>query len=249
MTSHKNLPQSLFHSLRANFFSDVVSDYGPSKPIVMKGWILLVLGLLLSRKIRNYKCARIGLALPPGVAGILGNLAVLFAGKIPVNLNLTVSKQSMESTLHEAGVDFMLSAERVRKKFPEFPWSKHFIDLGELLAVEKNRKGTLLFTAIRLFCFPVAVMRKFELNQIGINRKEAVLLFTSGSSSQPKGVVLSDQNILSNCAQMNALGLFFSKMSLLGNLPLFHSFGLTIGSFFPLLYGLRIVSALSLIHI
>ena len=115
--------------------------------------------------------------------------------------------------------------------------------MGELLAVEKNRKGTLLFTAIRLFCFPVAVMRKFELNQIDINRKEAVLLFTSGSSSQPKGVVLSDQNILSNCAQMNALGLFFSKMSLLGNLPLFHSFGLTIGSFFPLLYGLRIVSA------
>ena len=243
MTSHKNLPQSLFHSLRANFFSDVVSDYGPSKPIVMKGWILLVLGLLLSRKIRNYKCARIGLALPPGVAGILGNLAVLFAGKIPVNLNLTVNKQSMESTLREAEVDFMLSAEKVRKKFPDFPWSKHFIDLGELLAVEKNRKGTLLFTAIRLFCFPGAVMRKFELNQIGINRKEAVLLFTSGSSSQPKGVVLSDQNILSNCAQMNALGLFFPKMSLLGNLPLFHSFGLTIGSFFPLLYGLRIVSA------
>ena len=86
-------------------------------------------------------------------------------------------------------------------------------------------------------------MKKFQLNQIGNNRKEADTSFTSGSSSQPKGVVLSDENILFNCAQMNALGLFSPNMSLLGNLPLFHSFGLTVGTFFPLLYGLRIVAA------
>jgi acyl-[acyl-carrier-protein]-phospholipid O-acyltransferase/long-chain-fatty-acid--[acyl-carrier-protein] ligase len=243
MTNNKNLPEALFHSVRAKFFTHVVIDYGRSEPIRIKGWALLVMALFLSRKIRTYKGTRIGLALPPGVAGIFGNLAVIFAGKIPVNLNLTVSKESMISTLREAEIDVMLSAEKVRKKFPDFPWSDNFIDLGELLAVEKTKKVSLLSFALQLWFFPRLVMKKFQLNQIGNNRKEATLLFTSGSSSQPKGVVLSDENILSNCAQMNALGLFTPNMSLLGNLPLFHSFGLTVGTFFPLLYGLRIVSA------
>jgi acyl-[acyl-carrier-protein]-phospholipid O-acyltransferase/long-chain-fatty-acid--[acyl-carrier-protein] ligase len=243
MTNYKNLPLALFQSLRDNFFTEVITDYGRPEPIRMKGWTVLVLALFLSRKIRTYECSRIGLALPPGVAGVLGNLAVLFAGKTPVNLNLTVSKDSMISSLHEAEIEVMLSAEKVRSKFPEFPWADHFIDLGDWLAVEKNKKGPILFLALQLLCFSRAVLKKFKLHQIGINRKEAVLLFTSGSSSQPKGVVLSDENILCNCAQMNALGLFTPKMSLLGNLPLFHSFGLTVGTFFPLLFGLRIVAA------
>jgi acyl-[acyl-carrier-protein]-phospholipid O-acyltransferase/long-chain-fatty-acid--[acyl-carrier-protein] ligase len=243
MTNYKNLPLALFQSLRDNFFTEVITDYGRPEPIRMKGWTVLVLALFLSRKIRTYECSRIGLALPPGVAGVLGNLAVLFAGKTPVNLNLTVSKDSIISSLHEAEIEVMLSAEKVRSKFPEFPWADHFIDLGDWLAVEKNKKGPILFLALQLLCFSRAVLKKFKLHQIGINRQEAVLLFTSGSSSQPKGVVLSDENILSNCTQMNALDLFNPNMTLLGNLPLFHSFGLTVGTFFPLLFGLRIVAA------
>ena len=182
MTNYKNLPLALFHSLRDNFFTDVITDYGRPEPIRMKGWTVLVLALFLSRKIRTYECSRIGLALPPGVAGVLGNLAVLFAGKTPVNLNLTVSKDSMISSLHEAEIEVMLSAEKVRSKFPEFPWADHFIDLGDWLAVEKNKKRPILFLALQLLCFSRAVLKKFKLHQIGINRKEAVLLFTSGSS-------------------------------------------------------------------
>ena len=87
---------------------------------------------------------------------------------------------------------------------------------------------------LRILCFPNATQKYFSINKISNDRKEAVLLFTSGSSSQPKGVILSDQNILSNCKQMFALGLFKNKTTILGNLPLFHSFGLTVGTFFPL---------------
>ena len=137
MTNNKNLPAALFRSVRAKFFTHVVIDYGRSEPIRMKGWTLLVLALFLSRKIKTCECKRIGLALPPGVAGILGNLAVLFAGKIPVNLNLTVSKESMISTLREAEIEVMLSGEKVRKKFPDFPWCDNFMDLGKLPTVTK----------------------------------------------------------------------------------------------------------------
>ena len=95
---------------------------------------------------------------------------------------------------------------------------------------------------LRILCFK-GYQKYFSINKISNDRKEAVLLFTSGSSSQPKGVILSDQNILSNCKQMFALGLFKKKTTILGNLPLFHSFGLTVGTFFPLLHNLSIASA------
>ena len=65
----------------------------------MKKFTVLVFALLLSQKVRNFKDFRIGVALPPGVGAILGNLAILFAGKVPVNLNLTVGRQSMDVSL------------------------------------------------------------------------------------------------------------------------------------------------------
>ncbi|MAH14022.1 MAG: AMP-dependent synthetase [Verrucomicrobia bacterium] len=245
MTNSQNLPQALFHSLRRNLFLNVVEDYSRAEPIRIKGWALLALGLMISKKVRNYKDLRIGVALPPGISGILGNLAVLFSGKISVNLNLTVSRESMTASLREAGIDVIISAAKVKKKFPDFPWTKDFLDIGEILETEKSKIFSLLLMMFQTLCFPQIVKRNFKLNQIKNNRKEAILLFTSGSSSQPKGVILSDQNILSNCDQMNSLGLFRKKMVMLGNLPLFHSFGLSVGTFFPLLHGLRIVSASS----
>ena len=200
---------------------------------------------MISKKVRNYKDLRIGIALPPGIAGILGNLAVLFSGKIPVNLNLTVSRESMTASLREAEIDVIISADKVKKKFPDFPWTDTFLDLGEIIETQKSKKISLIFAAIQIICLPKVTCNRFKLDQIQNNRKEAILLFTSGSSNQPKGVVLSDQNILSNCEQMYSLGLFGDKMVMLGNLPLFHSFGLSVGTFFPLLHGLRIVSATS----
>ena len=245
MTSSTNLPQALFHSLRRNLFHNVVEDYSRAEPIRIKGWALLALGLMISKKVRNYKDLRIGIALPPGIAGILGNLAVLFSGKIPVNLNLTVSRESMTASLREAGIGVIISADKVKKKFPDFPWTDAFLDLGEIIEFQKSKKISLIFAAIQIICLPKVCCKRFKLDQIQNNRKEAILLFTSGSSNQPKGVVLSDQNILSNCEQMYSLGLFGDKMVMLGNLPLFHSFGLSVGTFFPLLHGLRIVSATS----
>ena len=121
MTSSTNLPKALFHSLRRNLFLNVVEDYSRPEPIRIKGWALLALGLMISKKVRNFKDLRIGIALPPGIAGIFGNLAVLFSGKIPVNLNLTVSRESMTASLREAKIDVIISAAKVKKKFPDFP--------------------------------------------------------------------------------------------------------------------------------
>ena len=71
--------------------------------------------------------------------------------------------------------------------------------------------------------------------------QEAALLFTSGSSGNPKGVILSHQNLLSNCQQIESVQLFARQSCLLANLPLFHSFGFTVSMLYTMLSDLVMV--------
>ena len=69
----------------------------------------------------------------------------------------------------------------------------------------------------------------------------AVILFTSGTEGEPKGVALSHANILANVEQVRAHVPFFETDIVFNPLPTFHSFGLTVGSFMPLYLGLKTV--------
>jgi acyl-[acyl-carrier-protein]-phospholipid O-acyltransferase/long-chain-fatty-acid--[acyl-carrier-protein] ligase len=69
----------------------------------------------------------------------------------------------------------------------------------------------------------------------------AAILFSSGSEGKPKGVVLSHRNIIANCVQVSDVLNTRSDDVIVGSLPLFHSFGLTVTSFMPLLEGIPVV--------
>jgi len=69
------------------------------------------------------------------------------------------------------------------------------------------------------------------------------LIFTSGSSGKPKGVRLTHANLLANCGQLYDLELFENQSKVLVNLPLFHSFGFTVGMLFSTLRGLHPVTS------
>ena len=68
----------------------------------------------------------------------------------------------------------------------------------------------------------------------------AVILFTSGSEGTPKAVVLSHANIYSNVVQTSCVAQLNLQDLLFNCLPMFHSFGLTIGTLFPLLTGAKV---------
>jgi acyl-[acyl-carrier-protein]-phospholipid O-acyltransferase / long-chain-fatty-acid--[acyl-carrier-protein] ligase len=80
-----------------------------------------------------------------------------------------------------------------------------------------------------------------KLPKVG-DRSEAGLLFTSGSSGEPKGVALTHRNILANCAQISSLSILPENARLLGCLPVFHSFGFTATLWYPILRGCRIIT-------
>ena len=63
---------------------------------------------------------------------------------------------------------------------------------------------------------------------------------TSGSEGVPKGVVLSHRNMLANCAQARAVVDFSREDTVFNVLPMFHAFGLTIGTLVPLVFGVKV---------
>jgi len=184
---------------------------------------------------------RVGIVLPPGAAATIVNLAVLCAGKVPVNFNFTAGRSAIESSLRMSGVKTIISADAMKSKAAGFPWPEHTLDLATTLK-EIGGKRALLPWFVAAWVLPNQLLpRLLGLPRRG-DRAEAGLLFTSGSSGEPKGVPLSHRNLLANCWQFSTLSIFPSTSVMMSCLPVFHSFGFTVNMWYPLLRPCRTVT-------
>ncbi|HXA81028.1 MAG TPA: AMP-binding protein, partial [Opitutaceae bacterium] len=196
----------------------------------------------LSRRLRKTVPAhRVGIVLPPGAGGAIANLAVVLAGKVPVNLNFTAGVAAIEASLRIAEIDTVITADAMRAKLPAFPWPARTLDLrGEIAAAGGKRAMVPWLVAVWL------LPGHWLASLLGLprtgDREEAALLFTSGSAGEPKGVVLTHRNLLANCAQISGLSILPDTSTMLACLPLFHSFGFTVMLWYPLLRGCKVVT-------
>ncbi len=201
---------------------------------------LLAAASALSRKIKaEVPGKRVGIVLPPSKGAVLANLAVLLAGKVPVSLNFTAGRDALESAMRKAEISTVITATVVERKMETFPWPENILRLDTILPPMKKTIG--------VWRAAVAVLPWFVLTRVlGIPKHgghdEAVLLFTSGSSGEPKGVVLSHRNILANISQFRLMVNLKPDDAVLASLPFFHSFGCTVTLWFPLIEGLRAVT-------
>lgn len=207
----------------------------------------LVLGRALARE--SVKGERVGLLLP-NVNGMLVTLFGLwFHSRVPVMLNFTAGLKNLRSACRTAELKTIITSRR-------------FIDtakLDEVVAglaagcrivyLEDIRKG--IGTKEKL----IGIARSLAVKSIAKRSTKsadepAVVLFTSGSEGEPKGVVLSHRNLIANASQIFTYGAdFFEKRETLFNpLPAFHSFGLTAGTLFPLFNGFKVVFYPSPLH-
>jgi acyl-[acyl-carrier-protein]-phospholipid O-acyltransferase / long-chain-fatty-acid--[acyl-carrier-protein] ligase len=201
---------------------------------------LLGAAAALSRYLRKeFSDERIAIVLPASKASMLANLAVTLADKVPVDLNFTVGRAANESCCKRANLGIAISAKQFMERLKDFPWPEHVLKLEELIP---RLKGQIVFWWILSVLLPARLLlRVLQIPKEGGHR-EAVLLFTSGTTGEPKGVVISHRNVVGNVSQFRQLLDARETDAILASLPFFHTFGSTVTLWYPLIEGVRIVT-------
>ena len=201
---------------------------------------LLGAAAALSRFLRSeFSDPRIGIVLPASKGSVVVNLAVVLAGKVPVNLNFTMGRAANEFCRERAALRVAISATAFMDRVKDFPWPERVLKLDELMP--RMKKQILFWWMMSIFC-PAPILRRV----LGIPKTgghaEGALLFTSGSTGDPKGVVLSHRNIVGNVSQFREMLDAKKDDGILASLPFFHSFGCTVTLWYPMIEGVRIVT-------
>ena len=195
---------------------------------------LLVGTLALADRLRTLTQGqdRVGILLPSSVGGALANLALTLLGRTTVNLNFTASAEAFQSAIRQCDLKTIVSAreflEKIGIKDPP-PGVVYVEDILASLTPWEKRKAYL-----RAILRPARVLGHvpgFEADRV------ATIIFSSGSTGEPKGVMLSHHNIISNIESLRVVFGSSPTDNVCAALPFFHSLGFTATIWFPLLSG------------
>jgi len=201
---------------------------------------LLGAAAALSRFLRNqFPDERIAIVLPASKGSMVANLAVTLAGKVPVDLNFTIGRAANEACCRRADLGIAISATQSMERLKDFPWPQQVLKLDELMPQLKRQ--ILIWWIMSMFFPARLLLRLLQIPKKG-GHNEAVLLFTSGSTGEPKGVVMSHRNVVGNVSQFRQLLDAKKNDAILASLPFFHTFGSTVTLWYPLIEGVRIVT-------
>jgi len=234
----KTLPRSFLQTVRRHPFRFAMADRRTPR---VRYFDALVKTIFFARRLRSLWRGQemVGILLPPSIPGALVNLAALLVGKVPVNLNYTASNESLTACAQQCNLQTVVTSrpflERVHVRPPA-----EAIFLEDLAANPRVAERACALLASCLL--PARGIEAF----VGAERRArlddvATIIFSSGSTGDPKGVILTHYNIASNVEQLNQVVMLNSTDRILGILPFFHSFGFTGTLCLPVALGLGVI--------
>ena len=229
--------------------------YGPKKPILedqernpLTYTDLIRASFALGRKIAAITAPRekVGVLLPTSAGAVVTFFALHAFGRTPVMLNFTAGLRNLRAAVKLAGVTNVLSSHR-------------FIEQGKLHdvvdALETSCKITYLEDVRASIGLPdrvyalAASLAPRRFRAATDPDSPGVILFTSGSFGAPRGVILTQANLLANAAQIAAHIELLPEWVFFNPLPIFHCFGMTAGFILPILSGMKAFQYPSPLHV
>ncbi len=167
----------------------------------------------------------VGVLLPLSAGGALANLAAVLAGKVPVNLNYTLSEKALRASIEQCGISTIITSRGFVRA------ENILLPANSALYVEDKAGGGLLSMLKARFA-PAALLAGREDPDAA-----AAVVFTSGASGPAKAVMLSHQNILAGVESLRIIFDLGNKDGICSALPLFHPLGCAASLWYPLLSG------------
>lgn len=234
------LHRSAIRAMRRHPFRFAMAD--PTKPRIAC-WQAIVGAVALARQLRPHWEGQqnVGLLLPPSVGAALVNLGSTMAGHTTVNLNYTVGRAGLETAIKLADLKSIVTSHLfVEKAKLELPSNVNVLWLDD---IAKTIGTTQRLTAMALALLaPVSLLER----ACGATKTPSMddlvtIIFSSGSTGEPKGVMLSHFSIDSNIEGAMQIFHVDERDRLLGILPFFHSFGYMLPLWLAMIYGTGVV--------
>jgi acyl-[acyl-carrier-protein]-phospholipid O-acyltransferase/long-chain-fatty-acid--[acyl-carrier-protein] ligase len=188
----------------------------------------------------------VGMLFPPSVGAALSNYALMLLGRVPVNLNYTSSSEVIASCAAQCNIDVVITSKAFVERFPNLAIPGRTLFLEDALAIPKFSEKLM---ALAMAWFTPATLLKKAVGALEAQTKHdvahvdelATVIFSSGSTGDPKGVMLSHFNLMSNIQQVSQVFMLDGRDKVLGILPFFHSFGFMAALWMPAVNGFGVV--------